>query len=733
MANLSNINNILRTGSLGVGINRDPLGAFEISSATKPGIKMFNTAASGKTYEAYSDANGNYIIYDQDADNNRFVINTSGNATFAGSVNITGGTTNGLNITTSGTQDTIKIDRAATNDNAMTKYQTASADKWIVGLRNTGDDNFRFYSYGISTDALTIDQANGNSTFAGNQVTVDPASGDAILQLQSSTQTLRIDQNSIRTGTNNNLALFTNGNSNQLVLKQSNGFVGIGTITPEAKLDISNVAGGTYALEISTPERNRALFFYNSASVSDAGYLGIKRGSVDALNHRFATSGNSAVCIGVGNFGIGTDSPDYDFEVYGTDAQMFAHYPSNSRGGIMALSSQRVAFTTTGISDDLVFGYNSSTSVSSANFVERMRIDNGTGNVGIGRTSDTAKKLDVLGAGLRLMDTSSYSSITIGASGWQAGYPYQRLDTFNSDGTGYYWALGHRKTDGTKTIRMLVSDTSTRYVSVIDALYVQSFTSNELGGSGNYPTFSTNVVLTNNGISYFNGGNVSVGDTTAQRKFNVIDPTDAWIRISASNYASDWLIGTAGSSASFKIYSQSAAALRFNIDGIGRMGFNYGIEADTRHMFYSNNNTGAATGVAKNVQVRSTQYAGTHIAFSGSAGSSGTISYSGTTTNYNATSDYRLKEDLKDFEGLDKVSKIPVYDFKWKVDENRSYGVLAHELQEVLPQAVTGEKDAEEMQMVDYSKIVPLLVKSIQELKANNDSLKARIETLENN
>jgi hypothetical protein len=49
---------------------------------------------------------------------------------------------------------------------------------------------------------------------------------------------------------------------------------------------------------------------------------------------------------------------------------------------------------------------------------------------------------------------------------------------------------------------------------------------------------------------------------------------------------------------------------------------------------------------------------------------------------------------------------------------------MAHELQEVLPQAVSGEKDAEEMQGVDYSKIVPLLVKAIQELKAEIDSLK---------
>ena len=107
-------------------------------------------------------------------------------------------------------------------------------------------------------------------------------------------------------------------------------------------------------------------------------------------------------------------------------------------------------------------------------------------------------------------------------------------------------------------------------------------------------------------------------------------------------------------------------------------------------------------------------------------GQVGYIATSSTSTLYVTSSDYRLKEDLQDFNGLDKVSKIPVYDFKWKSDESRSYGVMAHELQEVLPDAVSGEKDAEEMQGVDYSKIVPLLVKSIQELKAEVDSLKQK-------
>jgi len=106
----------------------------------------------------------------------------------------------------------------------------------------------------------------------------------------------------------------------------------------------------------------------------------------------------------------------------------------------------------------------------------------------------------------------------------------------------------------------------------------------------------------------------------------------------------------------------------------------------------------------------------------------GSISTTGSATAYNTSSDYRLKEDLKDFKGLDLVSKIPVYDYKWKADDSRSYGVMAHELEEVLPQAVTGDKDAEEMQAVDYSKIVPLLVKSIQELSAKLEAIECQCE-----
>ena len=102
----------------------------------------------------------------------------------------------------------------------------------------------------------------------------------------------------------------------------------------------------------------------------------------------------------------------------------------------------------------------------------------------------------------------------------------------------------------------------------------------------------------------------------------------------------------------------------------------------------------------------------------------GYITTNGTDIFYANTSDYRLKEDLKSFDGMSLLEQIQVYDFKWKESDNRMYGVVAHELQEVVPQAVVGNKDEEKLQAVDYSKLVPILIKSIQELKAEIELLK---------
>jgi hypothetical protein len=103
-------------------------------------------------------------------------------------------------------------------------------------------------------------------------------------------------------------------------------------------------------------------------------------------------------------------------------------------------------------------------------------------------------------------------------------------------------------------------------------------------------------------------------------------------------------------------------------------------------------------------------------------------------TSYNSISDYRLKENIVPLEnGLDRVLQIKPSKFNWIETGEESEGFIAHELQEVFPGAVTGEKDAVysstgniKPQSVDYGRITPLLVKAIQELKAEIDALKAQ-------
>ena len=112
-------------------------------------------------------------------------------------------------------------------------------------------------------------------------------------------------------------------------------------------------------------------------------------------------------------------------------------------------------------------------------------------------------------------------------------------------------------------------------------------------------------------------------------------------------------------------------------------------------------------------------------------------SNNGTGVSYNTSSDYRLKTDLKNYSGLDLVNKIKTYDFAWKENSSRMHGVMAHELQEILPYAVSGSKDAVDengkmkIQGVDYGRITPVLVKAIQEQDKKINQLKKEKEALE--
>lgn len=110
----------------------------------------------------------------------------------------------------------------------------------------------------------------------------------------------------------------------------------------------------------------------------------------------------------------------------------------------------------------------------------------------------------------------------------------------------------------------------------------------------------------------------------------------------------------------------------------------------------------------------------------------GSISVTANATSFNESSDYRLKENPTPITGaLALVGQLNPVDFSWKSNGEIGRGFIAHELQAVVPEAVTGEKDAvdaegnPEYQGVDKSKLVPLLVAAVQELSAKVAALEA--------
>jgi hypothetical protein len=128
-----------------------------------------------------------------------------------------------------------------------------------------------------------------------------------------------------------------------------------------------------------------------------------------------------------------------------------------------------------------------------------------------------------------------------------------------------------------------------------------------------------------------------------------------------------------------------------------------------------NNNNAAATGYV----FQSFRRSSTEI---------GSITQSGTTAVlYNLTSDQRLKENIQDAAPASAlIDAIQVRQFDWKSDgSHQRYGFVAQELVTVAPEAVHAPADPEAMMAVDYSKLVPMLIKEVQALRARVAALEA--------
>ena len=488
----------------------------------------------------------------------------------------------------------------------------------------------------------------------------------------------------------------------------STGNVGIGTASPTAiggnitTLDIKGSGGGGIRSGVAGGSEST---FY---TIAGGGYLG----TISNIPLNLQTNNSvKATILANGNVGIGTDAPLNKLHVDGASGIRISDATnSNFRGisfGAISTSSTEYAYIKyMPNSGEMRYwanpsGFGGFTTFYSNN-AESMRIDS-TGNIGINTTSPD-QKLTVSG--------------NIRAGGVGNGF---LLDT-----------LGVNYTNGMKTVNnyetvMFSGRGSAGYVIAGDNDVRFGFGSTYTSGEKMRITSAGNVGIgtSSPGVKFVNsGGNWSSGPTLGSGTvgsqallerdgnygmYSGVDYTtgDVWHQVQrndgiavAYNLALQPSGGNIYIGTNAPIYS-TPAKLQILFNGLSEYGLNF------------------KTGAAAAIPISFIDNASFQI---------GRIYYDATGTYYQTFSDYRLKEDLKPINGLELVSKMKVYDYKVKLCEKRSYGVLAHELQEVVPQIVFGEKDGKEMQGIDYSKLVPILIQAIQDQQKQIDELKKLIK-----
>tara|TARA_R100001440_G_scaffold70001_1_gene92132 strand:- start:37 stop:837 length:801 start_codon:yes stop_codon:yes gene_type:complete len=261
-------------------------------------------------------------------------------------------------------------------------------------------------------------------------------------------------------------------------------------------------------------------------------------------------------------------------------------------------------------------------------------------------------------------------------------------------------------------------------------------------------------------IDMSSGGFVGIGATTVDRQLHLeadnsttysssdFDQAYNLLKIENNNTTNNvatglqFLVGTNGSaSITTTRTGDGAASLCFGTRGGGARAERMRIDSSGHLML---NTTSARTGtnsitleggnsflMFRATGTGSLQQASFMRSTDATASQVGSIFTSSVGTSFNQTSDYRLKENVNySFDATTRLKKLKPARFNFIIDADTTVdGFLAHEVSSIVPEAITGEKDAVDAdgnidpQGIDQSKLVPLLVKTIQELEARITAL----------
>jgi hypothetical protein len=501
-----------------------------------------------------------------------------------------------------------------------------------------------------------------------------------------------------------------------------------------------------------------------------------------------------------GNVGIGTTAPTNKLHIVGdvyTTTGFVASGNSymNSIGNTSTNNNANISLTSSGVrasrnvADSNTAFAVTQTNASSTGAIQTWNNSAGevarvaqNGNVGIGTTSPSQKLsvsgnvsisnnnslllLDTVGnPGFQIRNTSSNIALIHQANNGSLRY---RAGFSSNSGNAHIFAVGadteivRFTNDGNVGIGTSNPEVSLDVVG-INGGTAQSRVRSTAGGDirmsvdtvGRLGTYSNSdlAFLTNGSAKAIitAAGNVGIGTTSPQRQLQVGSFSGSpEICIGSGTTGTGAVVFGDGASGNdpwrgYVLYNHNDDALIFGAANGEKVrissGGNLGIGTTSPSTkLYVREATQFST--AMTVQVNEDMIAGAGlIDFKNNAGSTiGSIYYNGFSTSYNTSSDYRLKENVVKIDGaLDRLKLLKPVKFNFISRPDITVdGFIAHEVQEVIPEAIIGAKDEldkfgnPKYQGIDHSKIVPLLTAALQEAIDKITQLEERINKLEN-